>query len=140
MNSLSRAQLGVYSLTVMENPSDRRNAQRFEMGLDLRFREIGDGPELVQGSGKTIDMSSDAILFTPDCDVKPGTRLELAVAWPVRLDGRIALKFIARGVVMGYRRPNAVVAIQNYEFRTQRTAQEMNGQATNGRAASGQPS
>ncbi|HSM77611.1 MAG TPA: hypothetical protein VLT57_08300 [Bryobacteraceae bacterium] len=109
---------------MMENAEDRRGALRFAIGLDLQFREIGDGPNPVQGGGKTVDISSDAILFTPDCDVNPGTRLEVSVAWPVRLDGRIALKFVARGVVMGYRKPNAVVAIQYYEFRTQRGGPE----------------
>lgn len=126
-NTVFEGRLGVYSLTVMENPDDRRGALRFDLGFDLQFREIGEGADPVQGSGKTIDISSDAILFTPDCAVKPGTRLEVAVAWPVRLDGRISLKLIARGVVMGYRKPNAVVAIQYYEFRTQRATPEMNG-------------
>ena len=55
------SQLGVYSLTVMENPEDRRGALRFELGFDLQFREIGEAPGPVQGSGKTIDISSDAI-------------------------------------------------------------------------------
>ncbi len=120
---------GVYSLTMTENPGDRRGAQRFALDLDLQFRELGDGPELARGAGKVVDMSSDAILFTPDCELKPGSRLEVSLSWPVRLDGRVALRLVARGVVMGFRDPNAVVAIQNYEFRTQRSAPDANNQA-----------
>lgn len=107
-------------LGVMDLDAERRSSLRFAMDLDLNFREIGEGPNLLQGTGRTVDISSDAIFFTPDRAVSPGTRLEVSVAWPVRLDGRINLRFIARGVVMGYRDPNAVVAIQFYEFRTQR--------------------
>ena len=101
----------------------------FALDLDLQFRELGDGPELARGAGKVVDMSSDAILFTPDCELKPGSRLEVSLSWPVRLDGRVALRLVARGVVMGFRDPNAVVAIQNYEFRTQRSAPDANNQA-----------
>ena len=99
---------------------DRRAAQRFPLALDLQFREVGEGPYLARGAGQTVDLSSDAIFFTPSCPLIPGTRLEVSVQWPVRLEGKIPLKFVVKGVVMGYRRPHAVLAIQHYEFRTVR--------------------
>jgi hypothetical protein len=102
---------------------DRRAANRYPVNLDLSFQEITSAKTSVQGSGRTVDLSSDAILFTASCPIIPGTRLEVSLQWPVTLDGRVPLKLVARGVVMGYRAPNAVVAIQNYEFRTLRVSQ-----------------
>lgn len=115
----------VYSLRAMESEAeDRRGALRFPMALELQFREVGVGPYLAQGAGQTVDLSSDAIFFTPSCALAPGTRLEVSVQWPVRLEGKVPLKFVVRGVVMGYRRPHAVLAIQHYEFRTLRASSE----------------
>src|ERR1043165_2056350 len=80
-------------------PLERRHTKRFPMreSLTYSFRK---GKLACAGSGKTIDISSKGILFEADEALQVGGVVQVAVNWPVLLDGTCFLKFVVEGRVM----------------------------------------
>ena len=70
------------------------------------------------GTGKTINMSSNGILFESSTGLLPGRRLELSVAWPAHLNNGCPLQLVAKGKVVRSDSESAAVEILQYEFRT----------------------
>jgi hypothetical protein len=102
-----------------QEDKQRRSADRFAMDRDVRYRVLErKGAEPFQ-LGKTINMSSNGVLFTTDQFLNPGRYLELSISWPAQLDSKIALKLVARGRVVRTDQSGAAVQIHQYEFRTQ---------------------
>jgi hypothetical protein len=100
---------------------DRRGADRFPIEREVRYKILsrktatdGEG-----GSGLTVNMSSNGILFTTDRYLLPGRRLEVSISWPAQLNSKIALKLVARGRVVRAEEGRAAIEIHQYEFRTQ---------------------
>ncbi len=98
--------------------SDRRSAVRFPIEQEVRYK-VFNRNTIEVGSGRTINMSSNGILFTTQRALNPGERLELAVNWPAYLDNRCALKLVTTGRVVRSEDGKAAIAIERYEFRTQ---------------------
>jgi hypothetical protein len=69
-------------------------------------------------TGKTVDISSHTILFTTETDIVPATRLEISVDWPVTLNTRCGLKFVALCTVAWVAERCVLAAIERYQFRT----------------------
>jgi hypothetical protein len=91
------------------------------MDREVRFRVLErKGSEPFQ-LGKTINMSSNGVLFSTDQFLNPGRYLEISINWPAQLDSKVALKLMARGRVVRTDQNIAAVQIHNYEFRTQAT-------------------
>jgi hypothetical protein len=65
-------------------------------------------------------MSSSGLRFTADTPLSRGQRLDMAIDWPVLLDGGVQLQLVVRGVVV--RSDGSVIAlrIEGHEFRTRR--------------------
>ena len=99
---------------------DRRSSGRFPIREDIRYRTIGSREPAPAGGGETLDMSSGGIRFTAGEELRPGRLLEVAVNWPVRLDGTCPLQFVATGHVVRTEGKRAVVSIDRYEFKTRR--------------------
>jgi hypothetical protein len=70
------------------------------------------------GVGRTLDIGSGGILFTTEERLPIGRLVELAMNWPVRLDGVCPLQFVAVGKVVRSDATKAVVQIERYEFKT----------------------
>lgn len=102
-----------------KDKSDRRGADRFPIERDVRFKVLNRKSEEEIGLGKTINMSSNGVLFTTEERLLPGKRLELSISWPAQLNSRIALKLVARGRVVRCEEGKAAIEIHQYEFRTQ---------------------
>ena len=68
--------------------------------------------------GKVLDISSKGVRFTTESALKPGTRLELSIDWPVRLNDSCLLKLMIYGCVIRSDQNAAVIKIEHYEFRT----------------------
>lgn len=102
----------------MENV-DRRRSARYPIEREIRFvvstrRKIGNDI----GTGRTINISSNGILFSTDQHMIAGSRIKLAVDWPVRLEDNCSLKLVAFGRVVRCDSGTAAVEIEQYEFRT----------------------
>lgn len=89
------------------------------MERDVRYRIMNRKAADDVGAGKTVNMSSNGVLFTTDGFLIPGRRVELAISWPAQLNSKVALKLVARGRVVRSEDGVAAVEIQQYEFRTQ---------------------
>ena len=101
--------------------TDRRNADRFPIEREIRYKVVGRKGIPDAGAGKTVNISSNGVLFTADHMLIPGRKLELAISWPAQLDNRCMLKLVARGRVVRSDQGRTAVEIQQYEFRTQGT-------------------
>jgi hypothetical protein len=102
-----------------EKGTERRSADRFPIERDVRYRILNKRSANEEGTGKTINISSNGVLFTTDQILIPGKRLELSISWPAQLDNKCQLKLVARGRVARLEQGRAAIEIQQYEFRTQ---------------------
>jgi hypothetical protein len=110
------------SLDKKKDKDDRRGADRFPIEREVRYKILsrksgaeGEGG----GSGTTVNMSSNGVLFTTDHYLLPGRRLEVSISWPAQLNSKVALKLVARGRVVRSEEGRAAIEIHQYEFRTQ---------------------
>lgn len=98
---------------------ERRSADRFPIEREVRYKVLNKRSSPEEGTGKTINISSNGVLFTTDQILIPGKRLELSISWPAQLDNKCHLKLVARGRVARLEQGRAAIEIQQYEFRTQ---------------------
>lgn len=98
---------------------DRRAADRFPIEREVRYKILNRKSADEVGIGKTINMSSNGVLFSTDQYLLPGKRLELSISWPAQLDAKVSLKLVARGRVVRSEEKRAAIEIHQYEFRTQ---------------------
>jgi hypothetical protein len=98
---------------------DRRGNDRFPIVRDLKYKIISGRGAPESGTGETVDLSSSGVMFTAENPLAPGKRVELAISWPAQLDGKCALKLVARGKIVRCKGNRVAVAIDKYEFRTQ---------------------
>jgi len=98
--------------------SERRGSERFPIVRDVRYKVTSGKGERESGIGKTVNVSSGGVLFAAPKPLAPGKRIELSISWPAQLDGKCALKLLARGRITRCRGTNVAVEIGNYEFRT----------------------
>src|SRR6476661_2650656 len=80
---------------------ERRSADRFPIEREVRYRILSKrtNGEAEEGTGTTVNISSNGVLFTTDQALLPGKRLELSISWPAELDKRCQLKIVAKGRV-----------------------------------------
>jgi len=98
--------------------TDRRGADRFPIEREVRYKVLSKKSIDEAGTGRTVNMSSNGILFTSEHVLLPGRRLELSVSWPAQLNNQTPLKLVARGRVIRFDGGQAAIEIQQYEFRT----------------------
>ena len=107
------------SLLTTDNSVERRNADRFPIEREVRYRILNKRNVNEEGSGTTVNISSNGVLFTTDQILIPGKRLEISISWPAQLDNKCQLKLVAKGRVARLEQGRAAIEIQQYEFRTQ---------------------
>jgi hypothetical protein len=107
------------SITRMNGALERRGSDRFPIEREVRYRVLSKRAGQEEGTGKTINISSNGVLFTTDKILLPGKRLELSISWPAQLDNKCQLKLVAQGRVARLEQGRAAIEIQKYEFRTQ---------------------
>jgi hypothetical protein len=98
--------------------AERRAATRFPIERELRYKLLNKKNANEAGAGKTINISSNGILFDADHVLLPGHTVEIAVSWPAQLNNTTPLKLVARGRVVRCDQRKAAIEIQHYEFRT----------------------
>ena len=97
---------------------EKRNSGRFPVRQGIQYRAIDSSGGNSAGGGLTLDMSGSGIRFSVQKRIPPGSILEVAVDWPVRLDGTCPLKMVLVGRVVRSEADFAALAILRYEFRT----------------------
>ena len=96
---------------------ERRSATRHKTNLDLRFSYRKRGSIQV-GWGRLKDISNQSVCFESDINVPFGTRLEVRIPWPKRLQDVCDLELIARGSLVKNDSEGSVLRIEDYELRT----------------------
>ncbi len=95
---------------------ERRTRLRFPFALRVRFRSPG-RVYPIAGVGWIRNISSGGALVTYEHEISAGTRLELNIDWPMRLDGRIPLQLVAVGTVLRCELFSFAVGLERYHFR-----------------------
>jgi hypothetical protein len=106
--------------------TERRNADRFPIEREVRFKILSKKTGDEAGTGRTVNISSTGVLFTTEHMLLPGRRLEVSISWPAQLNNKCALKLVARGRIVRFEQGRAAMEIQQYEFRTQGIANAVN--------------
>jgi hypothetical protein len=113
------------------DPLDRRAASRFRISFNLSYRVMGEdtfGKTLRNivgstGQGRTVNISSSGILFTTKHALVRGTRVEVEIEWPVKLDHAIPLKLVVQGrIVRSEGAYSAGLQISSHDFRLAKPA------------------
>jgi PilZ domain len=104
--------------------TDQRRSTRYGLNLDLTYTVFERGKTVDTGSGRTIDCSSVGLRIVTDRSIEPGRKLELAVRWPLTLDGGIPLKLVVYGESIRADNDETAIRIVGYEFRTRALSDE----------------
>lgn len=110
--------VGAIQIPVEQALVERRLAVRFPLDQAVRFKAFNRSSVEV-GAGRTVNVSSNGILFTTDLRLHRGQRVELALNWPAQLDRRHPLKLVTLGRVVRVAGNSVAITIERYEFRTQ---------------------
>ena len=97
---------------------ERRSSPRYPLESDVGFRVFRGRHVLEAGTGRTVNMSSSGILFESTKPLPVGERIELAIAWPVRLGDTVRLKLCIAGRTVRSSGNSCAVRIQRRDFRT----------------------
>ena len=97
---------------------ERRASVRFPLTLDVRYSVSHRRAPVETGSGQLIDLSSSGLRFAAQGPLRPGLRLDVAIDWPVLLDGRIQLQLIVTGLVVWSSGTESALRILRHDFRT----------------------
>lgn len=97
---------------------ERRASGRMAIEREVQYRVLNRGQVDAQAAGRTVNISSSGVLFTSQHVMIPGRRLEIAIDWPVPLNGTCALKLVARGRVVRLEGDCVAIEILQHEFRT----------------------
>jgi hypothetical protein len=98
---------------------ERRTTKRFHIEQEVRYKLLYEDRAAEMGCGATVNVSSGGLWFTTDHLLITGTEVELAMNWPVLLNGSCPLKLVIFGWILRSTDRGAAVAIERYEFRTQ---------------------
>jgi hypothetical protein len=93
--------------------------RRFPINAPVKYQiKGGAGDQVETGSGQTVNVSSRGVLFESNNPLKPGTQVELTIAWPLLLGTSTGLTLWLAGKVIRVEQNRSAVAIVRYEFRT----------------------
>jgi PilZ domain len=112
--------LGVLGHSLPESPGDpeRRANYRFPISCEVAYKVLHSKGAIEIGTGQTVNMSSTGVLFEAQAPLPPGSRVQLSISWPVRLDDKCGLKLVAHGRIVRCRYTTVALEIERYEFRT----------------------
>jgi hypothetical protein len=104
------------SLSTFDGP-ERRSRIRFPIAVDARYS--ASGRQEIEGTGRTVNISSYGVLITSAHKVSHGASMKVVIAWPILIDNACPLALHAHGRVV--RSDHGLVAMQfsTHEFRTQ---------------------
>ncbi len=97
---------------------ERRDHRRYRIEMELGWQILHRGRLLLVGSGRTIDLSSGGVSFNAGQPLPVGTKIELAIAWPVLLDSTTPLQLIVHGCTVRSLGSHVAIRIDQHEFRT----------------------
>ncbi len=107
---------------------DRRNARRYDLRLNLKWRLVRRRKILDSGEGWTVDISSNGMQLETGKPLPVGFQVELSISWPVLLHMVSPLQLTVSGRVARSEGAHTAIRISKHEFRT--VAAAVNGHKT----------
>jgi len=95
---------------------ERRARTRFPLVREIRYRQTSNRG-LPPRQGETVNISSSGTLFTIDQDLVPGTRVELAISWPLKLDKTVSVNLVAAATIVRVEGHKAAARFETHEFK-----------------------
>ena len=102
--------------------SAQRPKRRYAIPLQLRYKAISRNGT-VHGFGRSTIISSKEVIFEPGEGLEPGMKAEIAIAWPVLLDGHIRLQLVLDATISRSEGGTVEARILSYHFRTRGLAE-----------------
>jgi hypothetical protein len=93
---------------------ERRGKTRFPIELVARYAV--QGPQEIEGTGRTVNISSNGLLMTSAHEVSPSTSISVVVQWPIAI-GNVPLALHIRGSVVRCDHGFVAVRIGTHELR-----------------------
>jgi len=97
--------------------SERRASRRYAVSAEVRYLVVSRRTPIA-GTGRTVDLSSGGALIQTADPLPNGATVRLSIAWPARLDARIALSLDVVGKIARVDGLLAGVVFDRHEFRT----------------------
>ena len=95
---------------------ERRTRARFPLVREVRYRprnRRGEPP----CQGQTINISSSGTLFTIGEDLVPGTKVELSISWPLKLNNAVSMNLVAGATIVRVEGRKAAARFESHEFK-----------------------
>ena len=80
------------------NRLERRSRIRFPLKLRARFAVVGEAK--IEGTGRTVNLSSQGALIRCAQNLSSGTRLRVMIEWPIFVGGNRVLLLDTQGIVV----------------------------------------
>ena len=99
---------------------ERRSGRRFAIDTELCYMLRRGKTILATGTGRTVDMSSSGILVSSTQGLYISAEIELSIAWPACIDGKVPMQLCVIGQTVRVQRNLTGIRILKHEFRTGR--------------------
>ena len=113
--------------------NDRRASHRYPLSAEVRYLIVSRTPTC--GACRTVNVSSGGALIQTADRLPNGAKVKLSIAWPARLNGRLALSLDIVGRIVRVNGLLVGVSFDHHEFRTRGLLSEP-GQEASTRGAS----
>jgi hypothetical protein len=90
----------------------------FEANVVYRVRVSMRERAVVNGRGRTVNLSSDSVVIVTPSTLPTDAEIELFIAWPVKLNQEVDLNLNLRGRTVSCDANCTVITFRRYEFRT----------------------
>jgi hypothetical protein len=105
---------------------ERRSRIRFPIALDARYAVVG--RQKMEGTGRTVNISSHGALITSARELPLGTSISVVMEWPILLGRVCPLALHIQGKVVRSEHDLVAVRFSTHELRTQpRPADQVRG-------------
>ena len=113
------------------HPSQTQRAEsRYPVVAELSYRVIRKHVAAETGRGRTVNISSNGILIETDQALPPGLRVELSIAWPVRLHNVTPLQLCVKARTIRAEGRLTALKIFRHDFRTRPALQAVRSEAS----------
>jgi hypothetical protein len=106
----------VESISAFDGP-ERRSRIRFPIALSARYQVLW-GQE-IEGTGRTVNISSYGVLITSAHDAPPGTSISVVINWPILKGNACPLALHTQGTVVRSDHGLVAVRFSTHESRPQ---------------------
>jgi len=113
----------MFAVSIVTRDKERRRYKlRFPFVAILAYT-YHTSRELRRGTGVTVNISRNGLLFRADQQLAVGRPIHLSLGWPVKLEEKVGLNLIMHGRVVRTQDNYVAVEFRRYEFRTRASCQ-----------------